>query len=320
MMSNLDSVLHFDTLVWHWPIAIYLFLAGVSAGATLVGILTKRKLENKGLPAHHSGIVQGAAAVGPLAIMVGLMLLVLDLTKPLEFWKIMVFYNPTSVMSLGVIAASLYIGVLLVWLLIAFAGPLQKLDVALPRFVKLVNWLCRHARPIENTLALLAIILGAYTGFLLSALKGYPMLNNPILPILFLVSGVSSGIGASILMSLALFKHKPTDEDIHYVHHLETPVVITEAFLLFAFFIGLAFAGGQSLVAAKVALGGGFWSAIFWGLVVVGGMLVPAALNRWLPERIKQSNAMVVTSCLLTLVGVFALRHFVLYAGQMTVA
>ncbi|SDI36992.1 protein NrfD [Ferrimonas sediminum] len=319
-MNTVESALHFDTLVWHWPIAIYLFLAGVSAGATVIGILTKRKLENKGLPAHHSGIVQGAAAVGPLAIMVGLGLLVLDLTKPFDFWKIMVFYNPTSVMSLGVIAASLYIGVLMVWLLIAFAAPMRKLEAVLPRFVALVNWLCRHSRPVENVLAALAIILGAYTGFLLSALKGYPMLNNPILPILFLVSGISSGIGASILMSLLLFKHRPTDDDIHFVHELESPLVIFEAFLLFAFFIGLAFAGGQSLEAAKVALGGGFWSAIFWGLVVVGGMLVPAALNRWMPERLRHSNAFVVTTCMLTLIGVFALRHFVLYAGQLTVA
>ena len=33
----------------------------------------------------------------------------------------------------------------------------------------------------------LAVLLGAYTGFLLSALKSYPFLNNPILPVLFLL-------------------------------------------------------------------------------------------------------------------------------------
>jgi protein NrfD len=41
----------------------------------------------------------------------------------------------------------------------------------------------------------LAVLLGAYTGFLLSALKSYPFLNNPILPVLFLFSGISSGAG-----------------------------------------------------------------------------------------------------------------------------
>ena len=39
----------------------------------------------------------------------------------------------------------------------------------------------------------LAVLVGAYTGFLLSALKSYPFLNNPILPVLFLFSGISSG-------------------------------------------------------------------------------------------------------------------------------
>jgi len=30
MMESLNNAFHFDTLVWHWPIAIYLFVLGSS--------------------------------------------------------------------------------------------------------------------------------------------------------------------------------------------------------------------------------------------------------------------------------------------------
>ena len=35
--------------------------------------------------------------------------LVLDLTNPLYFWRILVYYNPTSVMSIGVMLLLFYI-------------------------------------------------------------------------------------------------------------------------------------------------------------------------------------------------------------------
>lgn len=53
----------------------------------------------------------------------------------------------------------------------------------------------------------LAVLLGAYTGFLLSALKSYPFLNNPILPVLFLFSGISSG-AAVALIAMAIRQRK----------------------------------------------------------------------------------------------------------------
>ncbi len=38
--------------------------------------------------------------------------LVLDLTDPFNFWRILIFYNPTSVMSIGVAALLFYIPLL----------------------------------------------------------------------------------------------------------------------------------------------------------------------------------------------------------------
>ena len=43
---------------------------------------------------------------------------------------------------------------------------------------KIINVLERLTGPVEVILFILAAVLGAYTGFLLSALISYPMLNN----------------------------------------------------------------------------------------------------------------------------------------------
>lgn len=53
---------------------------------------------------------------------------------------------------------------------------------------------------------------------------------------LFLFSGVSSGIAATVLCSVALFKEPLHSPALAFVHRLEKPVVWLELFLLLAFF------------------------------------------------------------------------------------
>ncbi len=81
----------------------------------------------------------------------------------------------------------------------------------------------------------LAVLLGAYTGFLLSALKSYPFLNNPILPVLFLFSGISSGAAVALIAMAIRQRSNPHSTEAHFVHRMEIPVVWGEIFLLVAF-------------------------------------------------------------------------------------
>ena len=115
------SAFHFDTLVWHWPIAIYLFLAGASAGAMFFAVLLKHFcLKEK---AYQSGFIIAACIIAAISVLAGLGVLVLDLTKPWDFWKILVFYNPTSVMSMGVIILMLYQVFMYAWIAVTFRQP-----------------------------------------------------------------------------------------------------------------------------------------------------------------------------------------------------
>lgn len=312
------SPFHFDSLIWHWPIAIYLFLAGVSAGAICFAVLLKQfKL---GDDAYKSGFVQAACLIAPLAVFAGLGILVVDLTKPFDFWKILVFYNPTSVMSVGVAVLMIYQVALFAWLGCVFKEP--ALAWCAGRWPIVEKWfaaLAKYEATITGLLVILALSLGAYTGFLLSALTTYPMLNNPVLPLLFLISGLSSG-AAGTLLGGVLLKGNPDGKEVHFIHNIEIPIILVELVLLFTFFAGLILSGGQSQVAALTAIGEGFWGWIFWGGIVVMGLSMPLALNLFMKASSKRKFSYVAMTASFSLVGVLLLRNFILYTGQMTVA
>ncbi|EHS5638850.1 polysulfide reductase NrfD, partial [Escherichia coli] len=159
---------------------------------------------------------------------------------------------------------------------------------------------------------------GAYTGFLLSALKSYPFLNNPILPVLFLFSGISSGAAVALIAMAIRQRSNPHSTEAHFVHRMEIPVVWGEIFLLVAFFVGLALGDDGKVRALVAALGGGFWTWWFWLGVAGLGLIVPMLLKPW----VNRSSGIpaVLAACGASLVGVLMLRFFILYAGQLTVA
>ncbi|TMX30834.1 cytochrome c nitrite reductase subunit NrfD [Vibrio sp. Hep-1b-8] len=322
-MNGFESAFHFDSLVWDWIIAIYLFLAGMSAGAVMISLYLKRKVI-EGDPANN-GIIKAMAWLAPFGIISGLTILIFHLTKPLSFWKIMIFYNPSSVMSMGVILFQVYMIVLFIWIGIIFRHQvIQFCDGKLPS--KLLDFADgfliksgKFSNAIELFLGFLAIVLAAYTGFLLSALKTYPMLNNPVLPILFLFSSLSSGAAACLMFGILVFKESATSPSVSWVHSFERPVVMFELFVLVTFFTGLIFSGGQNEVAAWNAIGGGFWSNWFWFGVVLIGMVLPLTLNAVIPKETRHNGGYILMVTTLSLVGVLMLRTFILYAGQMTV-
>ncbi|ABV89275.1 cytochrome c nitrite reductase subunit NrfD [Shewanella pealeana] len=312
------SPFHFDSLTWPWPIAIYLFLAGISAGAICFAVLLKHfKL---GRDAYKSGFVQAACLIAPLAVFAGLGILVIDLTKPFDFWKILVFYNPTSVMSVGVAVLMVYQVALFAWLACVFKEPaLSWCNGRWPVVEKLFSAIAKHEASITGFLVILALSLGAYTGFLLSALTTYPMLNNPVLPLLFLVSGLSSG-AAGTLLGGVLLKGNPDGKEVHFIHNIEIPMILVEIVLIFTFFTGLILTGGQSQVAAFAAIGEGFWGWIFWAGIVVVGLSMPLAFNLFMKASSKRKFSYVAITASCSLIGVLLLRNFILYTGQMTVA
>ncbi|MCA6969614.1 cytochrome c nitrite reductase subunit NrfD [Pectobacterium carotovorum] len=314
-----SSAFHFASLVWDWPIAIYLFLVGISAGLVTLSVLLRRYHPEQATA--DSTLMRTTLILAPCTIILGLLILVFHLTRPWTFWKLMFHYSFTSVMSVGVMLFQVYMAALAVWLVNIFSEQVIVLQQRwLPKLVmlpKVLSWLAPMQKSLDIVMLLLAVMLGAYTGFLLSALKTYPLLNNPILPALFLFSGVSSGAAVALIAMACRYRHNPHSEEAHFVHRVETPVVWLEIFLLFAFFIGLALGDDGKQRALVAAVGGGFWAVWFWLGVVGIGLILPLLLKSWANRQ--HSPYGVLAVCGMSLVGVLLLRFFILYAGQLTV-
>ncbi|MBN3053035.1 cytochrome c nitrite reductase subunit NrfD [Pectobacterium brasiliense] len=314
-----SSAFHFASLVWDWPIAIYLFLVGISAGLVTLAVLLRRYHPEQATA--DSTLMRTTLILAPCTIIFGLLILVFHLTRPWTFWKLMFHYSFTSVMSVGVMLFQVYMAALAVWLVNIFSEQVIVLQQRwLPKLTlvpKVLGWLAPLQKSLDIVMLLLAVMLGAYTGFLLSALKTYPLLNNPILPALFLFSGVSSGAAVALIAMACRYRGNPHSEEAHFIHRVETPVVWLEIFLLFAFFIGLALGDDGKQRALVAAVGGGFWAVWFWLGVVGIGLVIPLLLKSWASRQ--HSPYGVLAVCGLSLVGVLLLRFFILYAGQLTV-
>ena len=75
---------------WPWPIAVYLFLAGISGGAVAVAIMLNLY---KKQTAQNTPILKAASLIGAVTIILGMVCLVADLTNPLWFWRILVYLS-----------------------------------------------------------------------------------------------------------------------------------------------------------------------------------------------------------------------------------
>ena len=318
-MNNMwGSVAQYNEIYWPWPIAVYLFLAGLSAGAMMVALLVKWNYHKKQDDRIWDAMVKAGAIVAPITFCVGLALLVLDLGKPLSFYWILIKYNFGSVMSIGVALLLLYTPFAFLFAIIIFEEEIEKYGfLALLRPIsRLIRSFAPLSKTIETLLFILAIGVGVYTGFLLSAITKLPLWNTPILPILFLTSGFSSGIAANILVGLCCFKHLIHEENVKYLLVLDLRAVLFEIPLIAVLFLGLYFEGGASALAAKQALTTGQYALIFWLGVVGLGLLTPIAIALTALKNHAYRVGYIVANSLVVICGVVMLRYYIVYAGQ----
>lgn len=312
----------YTEIVWGWQIAVYLFLAGLSAGALISAILVKWR---SNLAEGYDGIMKAGALIALPAISLGLALLVVDLGKPFSFWMLMFHFNLKSVMSIGVILLSVYSGLMTIFAAVIFKKEFAENSWtawAFRPFLFIVEWFEGLGKWFDWVMLVLAIGIAAYTGFLLSALVAKPLLNVPVLPLLFLVSGISSGVAGCIAVSILFFKRSVQESNLKYLLSLDTKLIPTELFILFVMFIGLFNMGGQYAIVGQQALTIGVWAKIFWGGIIGIGLLGPLFIVTFSLHQYEQSDhapipvgSLLINSALV-LTGVILLRFYMLYAGQ----
>ena len=151
------------------------------------------------------------------------------------------------------------------------------------------------------------IILGIYTGILLSAFNARPLWNNPILGPLFLTSGLSTGAAAIILLS-------KSHEERRMFSMIDLVLIGIELFLITHMLMGMI-AGSQVQVEASQLLLGGEFTIVFFVFVVILGLAFPAILEIF---ELVGFKVPAVIPALLVLLGGIMFRFIIIEAGQLT--
>lgn len=245
-------------MVWDAFIAVYLFLAGLGAGAFFLGALVG--WAKKPLPKMR----RIAYIIAPVAVVVGTLVLVFDakagFANPLRFFYLVT--NLSSVMAWGVIILSAFIIVSAVDLVIL----LVKKET--PKVLDVIGMV-------------LAVCTAAYTGVLLGdAGMAFPLWNMVVLPVLFVVSAASTGMAAVLLGTYAVAPDEAASLPQLSKAGLVLPVV--ELVLVVALLAVTAGTQGSAAVAgaASVAsLMSGAYAVPFWLGFVALGLVLPFALE-----------------------------------------
>src|SRR5665809_120690 len=224
-------------MVWGWQIAWYLFLGGLGAGATLTSLVASRS------GSRFTTIERAGATLAGPAVAFGTALLVFDLGMGRrEPWRLVyLYFNWQSPMTWGTWILTLFIPIALLHAL-AVTGSLAP---RWERFVAPVRRVCVRAQiALKVAAGVLALAAAIYTGVLLSVPPSFPLLSSWLLPVLFLVSALSTGLSAAVELGILL------------------------AWLA----VGSASPAGSASVQMLVS---GSLAPVFWVVVVMAGLVGP---------------------------------------------
>jgi polysulfide reductase chain C len=291
-------------MIWGWQIAWYLFLGGLGAGATITSLLASRAGPRVGTIERA-----GATLAGP-AVALGTALLVLDLgVGRREPWRLVYLYlNWGSPMTWGTWILTLFIPVALLHAL-SITGPLS------PRWERPIAPVRRVAVRARGALKViagaLAVSTAIYTGVLLSAPPSFPLLGSWLLPVLFLLSALSTGMSAAVVSGYVLARHEKAEFDLCSWSRIHIGLVVMELVVLFAWLtVGAASQAGGDSVQLLVS---GSLAPVFWVVVVFGGLIAPVMAH--IATATNGNSQVALAGEAGVLAGGLALRYLVLLAA-----
>jgi formate-dependent nitrite reductase membrane component NrfD len=279
------NIFHVDAL--HWLIAVYFFLGGLAAGSFLFSVWAAYVNEKL------KPLAKTAAIVTPVALAIGLSLLLLDLGQPFKFWRIMVTFQATSAASWGVWAVNVLFVVSIVYAFLWYQGKGET------------------AKKLGYVGVPFALFVGLYTGVLLNQLSGNALWDSALLPWIFLLGGVLSAMALTVL--LATITGIESTEPFYGLKRVFCFLVILELLLVTSEMLALINGGAEAVSMANLLLTGKY-ALWFIGLQIVVGSLLPLALIASAGKAV--SKGLQVLTSVLLLIGILAVRFIVVTAGQ----
>lgn len=165
----------------------------------------------------------------------------------------------------------------------------------------------RYKKILAWVMLIYGLILGVYTGILLSAFNARPLWNTSILGPLFLASGLSAGAAATLIISKDPIERKQ-------FARIDLVIIGVELFLIVHMFMGFLASTQVQIEAAELFLGGQYTMS-FWIFVVILGMLLPALLEIL---ELRKFHIPAIVPAILVIFGSLMLRFIIVYAGQVS--
>jgi formate-dependent nitrite reductase membrane component NrfD len=271
---------------WGWMLATDFFCAGMGGGMLVVAGLVELFLG----PGRTSLL---ANILAPLLVAAGAGLLILELGRPLQAWR--VFVNPKAILTFGAWNMTLAIGFGLAYA--SFGIP------ALPWS----GW----AGAVRQILALLAtatgLVVAGYPGVLLARHKSRPFWTGPGMLAIFLICSLVTASAGHLLSGMLL---RPSQAGLQSALPFITVDLLIFQLIFWPAYLWIKSSGttAREAAAAQLWLRGKFARA-FWLGILLAGTLLPLILLP-LPGAALQALGGV-----LALAGGLLIRLLVVYSG-----
>jgi tetrathionate reductase subunit C len=297
-----------------WAIAVYFFCTGLSAGSFFISVLARLM----GLTAYKK-LGRVAAILAPLLLIIAPAFLIADLEQPVRFYRVLINFNPTSPISYGSFLLTLYpISAIL------YAYFLFRDDIKGSWVYKLGGALGLNKANADKMTQFfgilgipLAVAVHGYTGFIVGIVRARELWNTALMPILFLVSAIVSGIALVMLVNILVDrKNAETNRTLHAnLSKILGGVILLDLFLVLCDVLVLSSGQAGAREAAHLLLSGAM-APWFLGVEIGLGGIIPLAIvfNKRTANRIGWQ----ALASVLVLVGVLAMRFVLVIGGQMT--
>lgn len=241
----------------------------------------------------------------PILLAIGLLALLLDLSHVWYAWQLFTNIRWESPMSWGAWTLLVITPLSAVWAAGWLPDLFPRWDWKFAIIKEFFEWFAKQRKWVAGLLILLSIILGMYTGILLSAFNARPFWNTAIMGPLFLTSGLSAGAASTVLFSRS---HR----ERAIFARIDLALIGIELFLIIHLFMGFL-AGTQVHIEAAGLFLGGPYTTGFWIFVVGLGLVIPAFLEIL---EIFKAKIPAAIPALLVIIGGLLLRFIVVDAGQ----
>ena len=320
----------------HWSllIVVYPYVTGLVAGAFILASLVKVFNIKEVQPTYRLSLLTALAflLVAPLPLL-------LHLGQPQRFYEILLTPNPSSAMAMfGFVYAWYLMGVLLleIWFeyrrdLVVLAQsarfPLNAVYRALSLFSKDVSAeALAFDRKAIQTITIIGIpsafLLHGYVGFIFGSVKANPWWGSVLMPIVFLMSAIVSGIALVIFLYMVLTALRREPIDMACLDKITSYLfyaVIVDFSLEALDFIHRLYQSEESvkilgkLITHKLFLSL-FVIQILLGMFIPLGILVLAKARGFNDDLRK---LLYFTAVILIQLGIFATRWNVVIGGQL---